>query len=164
MNSDRDRLLGDILAEPGASGELRDVLLNRTLTRVKRRRTVRRVRRAGAVLLVPLLALLLWRVYLPQGPKASNHQVPYALIRTEPLPESALVRTQPLALSELLTSAPSPDVATITTRPGERGYREIDDAALLALAGTNAAVLVRLGPHSAELVFASGPMAAQVPQ
>jgi hypothetical protein len=67
-----------------------------------------------------------------------------------------LIETQPFAASGLVASAPSPSVARISTRPEDREYREIDDATLLALAGTNAAVLVRLGPHSAELVFASG--------
>ncbi len=44
---------------------------------------------------------------------------------------------------------------SISTRPEDRAFRNIAAAALLALAGTNAAVLIRLGPHSAELVFAS---------
>ena len=165
MNSDRDRLLGDILAEPGGSGDLRDALLNRTLRQVKRQRTVRRARRAGSALLVlSMLARILWHVRLPQGPEPSGHQVPYALVRTEPLPGSALIATRPFAPSGLVASAPSPNIATIATGLEERRYREIDDAALLALAGTNAAVLVRLGPHSAELVFAEGTMAVHVPQ
>jgi len=157
MNSDRERLLSDILAERGEAGDLRDALLHRTLRHVKRRRTIRRVRRAGSVLLLLLpIVLLVWRVHLPQAPVAVNRQVPYVLVRTAPLPRSALIETQPLEASELVASAPSLSVASITTRPEHRGYREIDDATLLDLAGTNAAVLVRLGPHSAELVFASG--------
>ena len=165
MNSDREHLLNEILAEPGGSGELRDALLNRTLRQMKHRRTVRRVRWAGSVLLVlPALALLLWRVHLPQRPTAANPQVPYVLVRTEPMPRSALVATQPFAPSGLVASAPSLNLATIATRPEAPGYREIDDATLLALAGTNAAVLVHLGPHSAQLVFASGTTAGYIPQ
>lgn len=165
MNREREHLLGDILAEPGGSGELRELLLDRTLRQVRRRRSVRRLRRAGSVLLVPLLlALLLWYVYPPPESKLSAHRVPYTLVRTEPMPRSALVRTQPFPASGLVTSAPSADIATITTSRGKRGYRQIDDAVLLALAGTNAAVLVRLGPHSAELVFASGTAAVEMPQ
>lgn len=165
MNSDQDRLLGDILAEPGGSGDVRDALLNRTLRRVKRRRTVRRVRRVGSGLLVlSMLALILWHVHLPQGPQPSVHQVPYMLARTEPLTGSALVVTQPFAASGLVASGPSQNIATVTTAQEERRYREIDDAALLALTGTNAVVLVRLGPHSAELVFAEGTMAVHVTQ
>jgi hypothetical protein len=161
MSRDRDRLLSDILAEPGEAGERRDALLNRTLRHVKRRRTIRRVRRAGSVLLLLLpIVLLVWRVHLPQAPEAVNRQVPYVLVRTAPLPRSALIETQPFAPSGLVASAPSLSAASITTRPEERAYREIDDATLLDLTGTNAAVLVRLGPHSAELVFASGTTAA----
>jgi hypothetical protein len=160
MNRERERLLGDILAEPGETGERRVALLNRTLRQVRRRQTVRRVHRAGTVLmLLPTLALLVslvWRVHLPPGPQTANRQAPYVLVRTEPLPRAAVVRTEPLAPSGLVASAPSLNAAHITTRPEARAYREIDDATLLALAGTNAAVLVRLGPHSAELLFASG--------
>jgi hypothetical protein len=164
MNSERERLLSDILAEPGKAGERRDALLDRTLCHVRRRRTGRRMRRAGAVLLLfPAIALLVWRVRLPQVPETGTRQAFYDLVRTAPLLPSAVVGTQPLAPSGLVASAPSLDAATITTRPEDRGYREIDDATLLALAGTNAAVLVRLGPHSAELVFASGTMVAHSP-
>jgi len=154
MNNERERLLNDILAEPDESGQRRDALLERTLRHVRRRRTVRQLRRAGAVLLLLTIALLVWRVHPPQGPELVNRQLPYVLVRTSPLPSSAVVATQPFAPSALVASAPSLIVASITTRPEDREYREIDDAALLALAGTNA-VLVRLGPHSAELVFAS---------
>jgi hypothetical protein len=161
MSNDRDRLLSDVLAEPGGAGELRDARLNRTLRHVKRRRTIRRARRTGSVLFLLLpIALLVWRVHLPQAPEAVNRQVHYVLVRTAPLPWSALIETQPFAPSGLVASAPSLSAATITTRPEERGYREIDDATLLDLAGTNAVVLVRLGPHSAELVFASGSIGA----
>ena len=155
MNNERERLLNDILAEPDESGQRRDALLERTLRHVRRRRTVRQLRRAGtALLLVSTIALLVWRVHPPQGLELVNRQLPYVLVRTSPLPSSAVVATQPFAPSALVASAPSLNVASITTRPEDREYREIDDAALLALAGTNA-VLVRLGPHSAELVFAS---------
>ena len=163
MNSDRDRLLSDILAERREAGDMRDALLDRTLRHVKRRRTIRRVRRAGSVLLLLLLPIVVsvWRVHPPQAPEAVNRQVPYVLVRTAPLPQSALIETQPFAPSGLVASAPSLSAASITTRPEDRAYREIDDATLLDLAGTNAAVLVRLGPHSAELVFASGTIRAR---
>jgi hypothetical protein len=164
MNSERERLLNDILAEPDESGQRRDALLDRTLRHVRRRRTVRRLRRAGAVLLLlPMIALLMWRVRTPKGPEMVNRQLPYVLVRTAPLPPSAVIATQPFASSGLVASAPSPNIASITTRPEDREYREIDDTTLLALAGTNA-VLVRLGPHSAELVFASGTTMPHTPE
>src|SRR5262252_6134997 len=98
MSSERDHLLSDIFAESGGPGERRDALLNRTLRQVKRRRTVRRVRRAGSVLLLLLpILLLVWRVHLPKAPEAVNRQVPYVLVRTAPLSRSALLETQPFA-------------------------------------------------------------------
>ncbi len=163
MNSDQDRLLNDILAEPGETGEPRDALLDRTLRQVRRRRTVRRVRRTGvgvAVLLLPVITLLLWRVHLPRGPEIISSHAPYVVVRTAPLPLAAVLETRPFASSEMVASVPSLHLARIATRPEERQYREIDDDTLLALAGTNAVVLVRLGPHSAELVFASGTVMA----
>jgi hypothetical protein len=164
MNSERERLLSDILAEPDEFGDRCDALLNRTLHHVRRRRTVRRLRRGGTTLLLAsAIALVVWRAHPPQGPELANRQLPYVLVRTAPLPPSAVVATQPFAPSGLVASAPSSNIASITTRPQDREYREIDDAALLALAGTNA-VLVRLGPHSAELVFASGTPMPHTPE
>jgi hypothetical protein len=157
MNSDRDRLLSDILTEPGDTRELRDALLNRTLRYARRRRLARRVEQVGGVLMLLLALAQLWQVHVPRGSKMAN-RVPYALVRTAPLPRASLIETQPFAASGLVASAPSLSIVSISTRSEERGYREIDDAALLALAGTNAAVLVRLGPHSAELVLSSGTM------
>jgi hypothetical protein len=161
MDRNSDRLLSDILGE---AGELREALLNRTLRQVKRRRTIRRVRRAGSVLLLLLLpvVLLVRRVQLPPVPEAAHGQLPYVLVRTAPLPSSALIETRPFAPSGVVASAPSLSVANISSHGEVRGYREIDDATLLALAGTNAAVLVRSGPHSAELVFVSGTNAPQM--
>ncbi len=161
MNNDRDRLLRDILAEPGEVDARRDALLHRTLRNVRRRRTIRRLRRAGSVLLLlPAMVLLVWWVQLPSRPQAVTRRLPYVLARTEPLSPSALIQTQPFAPSGVIATAPSLNVNSIATRPEDRRYHEIDDAALLALAGTNGAVLVRSGPHSAELVFASGTMTA----
>ncbi len=156
MNRDRDRLLSDILAEPGEADGRRDALLSRTLRHVRRRRMIRRARRAGSVLLlVSVILLLVWRPPPPQGPEAASRQRPYRLVRTERLGQSAVIETQPFAARSVVASAPSLNIATIVTRPENPGYHEIDDGTLLALAGTNAAVLVRLGPHSAELIFAS---------
>ncbi len=161
MNRDSQRLLSEILAEADEAGERRQALLDRTLRHVRYRRTVRRVRRVGPILLLLLLSVVLvWRAHLPQVTAPGNHPTSYFLVRTAPLPTSAVVETRPLTPSGLVSSAPSLKLATIFTRPDEHGYREIDDATLLALAGTNAVVLVRLGPHSAELVFASENMTA----
>ncbi len=164
MNDRRDRqnLLNDILAEPD-SGDFREGLLSRTLRLARRRRALRQVRRAGSALAaVAVLGLLAWWLRLPSPPPGPvNADKPYILVRSQPLPESALVETRPLASAGLIASSPSENTRIIATRPEDRMFREIDDAALLALAsatGTNAAVLVRLGPHSAQLVFVPEPV------
>lgn len=158
---DKETLLNDILAESD-QGDLSEALLSRTLHLAKRRRAFRRARRAGSVLAVVAgLGFLVWRLTLPNPSGPQEVEKPYVLVRTERLPQSALVETQPLVLTSLIASAPSAKAAIVATRPEGRIYREIDDAALLALAGTsgtNAAVLVRLGPHSAQLVFVPEPV------
>jgi len=167
---DSETLIDDILAEPEADA-LRELSLGRTLRLVKRRRVLRRARRVGSALaIVAALGLLGWRLMLPDisGPRPQTPGRPYLLVRTQPLPASALVQTQPLAPADLVTSAPRADVAIVSTRPENRLYQDIDDTTLLALAdagGTNAAVLVRLGPHSAELVFvpATAPSSPELP-
>ena len=154
--SDRETLLNDILSERDPV-DLRDALLSRTLHHVRRRRIFHRVRRASSVLAAAAaLGFLVWRLALPNAPGPQQPGRPYALVRTQPLPASALVKTQPLVPASLVASIASPKIVIIATHLQDPFYREIDDAELLALAGTNAAVLVRLGPHSAELVFASG--------
>src|SRR5262245_60327358 len=108
MSSDHNRLLSDILAEPGGANELRDARLSRTLRQVKRRRTIRRVRGAGSVLVLLLpIMVLVWRAHLPEAPEVVNRQVPYVLVRTVPMPRSALIETQPFTPSGLVVSAPS---------------------------------------------------------
>jgi len=158
---DKETLLKDILAESDR-GDLREALLSRTLHLARRHRAFRQARRVGSALgVVAVLGFLVWRLTppSPSGPQYVENQ--YVLVRTQRMPQSALVETQPLAPASLIASAPSANAATIATRPEDRIYREIDDAALLALAGTggtNAAVLVRLGPHSAQLVFVPEPV------
>ena len=51
----------------------------------------------------------------------------------------------------------TPTVSVIATATAPHLAREIDDADLLSLAAPNPVVLVRLGPDSAELVFAHTP-------
>ncbi len=160
MNDRRaqDDLLSDILAEPDPAG-LREALLSQTLRLVKRRRLFRKARRAASVFAVlGGLVFILWRLV---GPGSAHHtaQTPYILVRTQPLSERVLVATRPLARARLIVS--SSTVASVSTKAEARAFQEIDDATLLSLAAPNAAVLVRLGPHSAELVFVPPKVAEQ---
>ncbi len=152
---DRDNLLDDILTEDGA-GDLRTVLLNQTLSAVKRRRVMRRVRAAGSVLSVLLLTavgLLVWHPHTPSRREAHTREKPYVLVRTATLPEITYLQTTPLGSANLVSSSASPNVVSVETSSNAPIYQDIDDATLLALAAPRPAVLVRLGPHSAQLIF-----------
>ena len=80
---------------------------------------------------------------------------PYALVQTQSLPQAALVNSRPLSPGSVVLSAST--VASVSTAEEPRTFQEIDDATLLSLAAPNSPVLVRLGPHTAELVFARPP-------
>ena len=173
MNERRDRetLLNDILAEPGMDGR-REKLLARTLRGAKRRRLVRRVRAAGSALgSIVVLGFLAWRwVTMPDSGGAEKQEPGYVLIRTRPLPQTALVETRPLDFVNVVSSVPSPHVDAFGTRASDPIYTDVDDNTLLALTAPRPAILVRLGPNSAELVFvpdtagealAPGPTSAQ---
>jgi hypothetical protein len=148
---DEEKLLNEVLGEESPAG-FREALLNQLLRGARRRRRFRQVRKAGVGLaLVALVAVVVWR----QVPPASRPEEPRKgceLVQTEALPEDAIVRTRALAPNGLVASVPTRD--TVITRAGTTdGVEELTDDELLALAGPGAAVLVRQGPHSAELVF-----------
>ena len=146
MNEPED-LLADVLADT-ASADFRAALLGETLHHVRRRRRWRQTRRA-AVAAIALAATLIFRI-APRRPPTAESVRSYELVATQPLPATAVVATKPLA-SEQLTSS-SGNVPLIETETAV-DMRLIDDDQLLALAPGPAA-LVRLGPASAELIFA----------
>src|SRR5580765_6700062 len=150
--SDNERLFADALADAGPTG-FREALLGETLRLARRRRHFRQLRRAGAALMIiGLVTFLFW-------PKAVTRRVPftepplasYQLINTRSLSAGAVVTTQPF-VNQIVESVQTASV--ITTAQAHDGLREIDDDELLALA-PGPALLVRLGPHSAELVLAN---------
>ena len=150
----KERLLNEILAEETPAG-FREVLLEDTLRLARRRRHFRQTRRAvSALAVVAGLALVVWRSLMPTGipPEPSR---PYVLVRTQPLPPQAVVDTQPLSPANLVSSSATAGVVTTAAA----GYRslEIDDDELLELAAPNPVVLIRHGPHEAELVFVNQP-------
>jgi hypothetical protein len=149
--TDNERLFADALADAGPDG-FRDGLLAETLRLARRRRQFRQIRRGGiAVAVAMLLAFGLL-------PRTRSHRVDikgappgYTLVETQPLPASALVMTQPFK-GQIVASTST--VLVVTTAEVGDGLRELTDDELLALAPAPAA-LVRLGPHSAELVLAN---------
>jgi hypothetical protein len=151
---DNEPLLTDVLGE-GVAGDFRERLLGETLRLARRRRRFRHARRAGSFLVLAIgVCLLAWQISVPPSkPARSNlHAKPYEIVITRPLASTAWIETRPMARVRLVASAPIGKV--ITTAAAGRRVPEISDDDLLALAAPKAAVLVRLGPHLAELVFA----------
>jgi hypothetical protein len=149
--NDQDCLLSDILADADA-GQAREALLRHTLRLARRRRVFRQARRAGGTLLVAAVAVLvLGRAAAPRLP---SREPPFAcpLVQTQPLPPSAIVISQPLSAGSLVFSTSAAAVVSTAAEPHD--FEEIGDSALLALAAPSSPVLVRLGPHTAELILA----------
>jgi hypothetical protein len=149
--TDNEQLFTDALADAGPAG-FREHLLGETLRLARRRRQFRQMRR-GAVAVGIIILLALWLM-----PRNASHRTAteaavetYQLIETQPLSVSEIVVTQPFA-GQIVASIPTTSV--ITTAESGDGLRELTDDELLALAPAPAA-LVRLGPHSAELVLAN---------
>jgi len=148
--SDNERLFADALAD-ASPVDFRERLLGDTLRLARRRRHVRQARQAAiAVGIVAALTMWLW----PRTNSPKQNPAPvitsYRLIETQPLPASAIVTTQPFASSIV---ASTPPTSVITTAEARDGLRVLTDDELLSLAPAPA-VLVRLGPHSAELILA----------
>jgi hypothetical protein len=150
---DNKQLLADVLAE-AAPAVFREALLGETLRLARRRRRWRQTRRAAALFVaLGLLAVLVWQ-NLPQRPVASMPVAKakvknYELVRTQPLSAGAVVVTRPLSADQLVASVTTAE--TVQTSSGN--FRVINDDELLALVASRPAALVRLGPHSEQLVF-----------
>ena len=148
--NDNERLLADVLAGGDAAG-FREALLSETLRLARRRRHFRRARQAAAVVaMLAGIALLAWHSLPPQVKSPEARRQNYAVVHSQPLPAAALVMTRPLANDRLVASFTN--VQRVQTAPRGGQFREIDDDELLALAEPKPAALVRLGPHTAELI------------
>ncbi len=149
--TDHERLLDEVLAE-AMPAEFRAALLGETLRHARRRRHWRRARQAVAGLaLLTGLAVLVWRSVLPYPVAREVVNRGLRVIQTHPLPGPAWVPTMPLPANAIVSSLPGVEV--ITTVSAGAQFREIDDGQLLALVAPKPVALVRLAPHSAELVF-----------
>lgn len=147
--ADNERLLTDVLADEAG---FREALFSETVRLARRRRRLRQARRATAAVAVLVgLAALVWQSLPPRGVVPQLTGKPYVVVRTQPLPETALVTTRRLSADRLVASVAT---ASIVATPANSGqFQEIGDDELLALAAPRPVVLVRLGPHSEELVF-----------
>src|ERR1017187_5336916 len=153
--TDNEQLLADVLAE-AAPTDFREALLGETLRLARRRRRWRQTRRAAALLVaLGLLAALVWQNFPPHPlapmPVTKAKVKNYELVRTQPLSAGAIVVTRPLSADQLVASVATTEM--VQTSSGN--FRVINDDELLALVASRPAALVRLGPHSEQLVFAN---------
>jgi hypothetical protein len=154
---DQKQLLDDVLAE-SSPPDFRTALLGEVLRQARRRRRWRQSRSAMGVLVA--LFLTTWLVRHNRVEKLTAISPP----RTIPVAASyQLVATQPFRVGAVVVTANSVRVGTISfsatvvqIATSSTGFRYLDDAQLLELAGPGAAILIRTGPHSEELVFAEG--------
>ena len=150
-SSEHEDLLLDVLAEESEPG-FREALLGQTLKLVRRRRRFRTAWRATSTITAFAGLVLLVGRFLPAPPPISPQPSakPYVLIRTQPLPPGAVVQTSPQHFPNLVNSH---DVEIILTSSAAHEFRDLDDDQLLELAVPSSVILVRYGPHTAELVF-----------
>jgi hypothetical protein len=148
---DNERLLMEVLAE-GSDPRLREALLAQSLQLVRRQRKFRQARRVTSVMAGFIGLLLLVSRFVPLAPNGSPPSAkPYNLVRSQPLPANALVQTTPHFLPDFISS--KKQVAIVVTSSTVHGFRDLDDDQLLELAAPSSVVLVRHGPHEAQLVF-----------
>jgi hypothetical protein len=150
---DNEQLLADVLAE-AAPTDFREALLGETLRLARQRRHWRQTRRTAALLVaLGLFTFLVWQNFPPHllapMPMAKVKVQGYELVRTQPLSAGMIVVTEPLSADHLVASVTTTEI--VQTASGN--FHVINDDELLALVASRPAALVRLGPHSEQLVF-----------
>jgi hypothetical protein len=148
---DADRLLADVLEE-SAPPDFRDALLDRTLKQVRRRRHLRQWNRG--LLAAALISTVGFFVWKSRAPKVTNLGAPgeaLEIVTSQPLSPAMIVESSP-GMVRMISSSLS-TVAIIETSPFGDGYRELNDEELFAFTAGKPSVLVRHGPHQAELLI-----------
>ena len=149
-----ERLLDDVLAEESGV-RVRETLLGQTLHLVRRQRRFRSIRRAGTATAVFLGLLLLVARFIPSPSNIKPSPArPYTLVTTQPLQPDAVVQTKPFPLPNVIIS--SHTVQIIATSNANHEFRDLNDDQLLELV-PHSAILIRQGPHTANLVFVNLP-------
>jgi len=150
-STEHEDLLMDVLAEE-SDPRFREALFGQTLLLVRRQRRFRTIRRTTATVAVfAALLVLVWRFAPSPSNSLKPSAKPYTLIRTGPLSPGTIVQTSPGHFPNLVTS--SHDIEIIATSSGAHDFRDLNDDQLLELAAPSSVILVRHGPHAAELVF-----------
>ena len=151
IKPESERLLADVLEE-AAPPDFRAELLDRTLKHVRRRRHLRQWNQGLlAAALISTVGFFAWKSRTPNG---TNQGVPIEtleIVASQPLSPSMRVQSSPGTV-KMISSSPSA-LVVIETSPFGDGFRELNDEELLAFTAGKPSVLVRRGPHQAELLF-----------
>ena len=151
-HSRNKQLLSDVIAEESDSN-FREALLDHTLHVVRRKRRFRKARQvAYASLMVVGVALIGFHFLISKPPVSKGFERPYLLVTTQPLPASAVFSTSGGHSMPVISSLAT--IELVTTTESSPALHQLDDDELLALV-PSPALLVRRGPHLAELVFAN---------
>ncbi len=152
--TDQEQLLNDVLADESEAG-LNAAALDQLLQLARRRRHRRQARRVGvtvAVVVAVVSAFLFqFEARKPKADLAHKPIVPpnFETVTTFALTAEQLVSSQPLSPEQTVHSGGT----VVEVRTTGANYHSVNDEELLELAKPNIAVLVRRGPHDAELVL-----------
>lgn len=148
---DAERLLADVLEE-AVPPDFRADLLDRTLKQVRRRRHLRQWNHGVlAVALIATVGFLLWKTSVPKDANQGAPGEALEIVTSQPLSPAMIVQSSP-GMVRMISSSLS-TLAVIETSPFGDGYRELNDEELLAFTAGKPSVLVRQGPHQAELLI-----------
>ena len=149
-HSRNKKLLSDVLAEESDS-DFREALLDQTLHVVRRKRRFKKARQVAYASLMAVGVALIGFHFLPsKTPGSKRFEPPYLLVTTQPLPASAVFSTSHGDSIPVISN--SATIELVTTIESSPPLHQLDDNELLALV-PSPALLVRRGPHLAELVF-----------
>lgn len=146
--TESNQLLDDILEEVAPSS-FRAELLAQTLKQAHRRNRARRWNQSLlALAAVAFAGLLALRMQVPRKVPQASPVRGLAVVRSVPLNPSEVVETVPGSAHVIGSSSGA--VAKVETQPS---VQMLNDSELLALMDGTPSVLVREGPHAAELLI-----------
>jgi len=151
MKLTAEQLLDDLL-EDAAPPEFRAALMDKTLRSARRRQRARYFNMALiATVVAGIFLFSFWKMREPAILSDRIRQSDPMVVGSKPLLPGQIVITHLDPVEEFVSSIST--VAEVQTSGSSGPYKEINDQQLLALLSDRPAVLVRHGPHQAELIF-----------
>lgn len=159
--NEHGRLMDDILEEI-APPAFRAELLDRILKQAQRRNRMRRWNNGVfTTAVIAVIGLFAWRMHVPEKGKQEQPLSGLTVVTSKPLAASMAVESNPGSVT-VISSFPS-TITVVETSPSAHDYRELNDEELLAMVAGTPSVLVRLGPHQAELLVVDASTHAALP-